>query len=232
MVIIDMFDFRFYEIWRSEEFVLTLVQGAFNSVWLTIVGGFVGFLLGITLALSQDKSVFIGVRIIARSYVEFIRNTPFVVQMFFIAFGLPILLDLQWSFYFSALLAITLNFSAYFAEIIRSGINSIPKGQIEAAQSLGMTEVYIIKDIVLPQALAKVYPSLTSQFIFLFLTTGLISEIGVEDLTWAGRFIADRNFRDFEVYLVLTGIYMSLSWSFIFILNSLKQKAFPWWGLK
>jgi polar amino acid transport system permease protein len=139
---------------------------------------------------------------------------------------------LQWSFYFSALLAITLNFSAYFAEIIRSGINSIPKGQIEAAQSLGMTKVYTIKDIVLPQALAKVYPSLTSQFIFLFLTTGLISEIGVEDLTWAGRFIADRNFRDFEVYLVLTGIYMSLSWSFIFILNSLKQKAFPWWGLK
>lgn len=227
-----MFDFRFYEIWRSEEFVLTLVQGAFNSVWLTIVGGFVGFLLGITLALSQDKSVFIGVRIIARSYVELIRNTPFVVQMFFIAFGLPILLDLQWSFYFSALLAITLNFSAYFAEIIRSGINSIPKGQIEAAQSLGMTKAYTIKDIVLPQALAKVYPSLTSQFIFLFLTTGLISEIGVEDLTWAGRFIADRNFRDFEVYLVLTGIYMSLSWSFIFILNNLKQKAFPWWGLK
>lgn len=227
-----MFDFRFYEIWRSEEFVLTLVQGAFNSVWLTIVGGFVGFLLGITLALSQDKSVFIGVRIIARSYVELIRNTPFVVQMFFVAFGLPILLDLQWSFYFSALLAITLNFSAYFAEIIRSGINSIPKGQIEAAQSLGMTKAYTIKDIVLPQALAKVYPSLTSQFIFLFLTTGLISEIGVEDLTWAGRFIADRNFRDFEVYLVLTGIYMSLSWSFIFILNNLKQKAFPWWGLK
>jgi polar amino acid transport system permease protein len=83
MVIIDMFDFRFYEIWRSEEFVLTLAQGAFNSVWLTIVGGFVGFLLGITLALSQDKSVFIGVRIIARSYVEFVRNTPFVVCLFY-----------------------------------------------------------------------------------------------------------------------------------------------------
>lgn len=227
-----MFDFRFYEIWRSEEFVLTLVQGAFNSVWLTVVGGFVGFLLGITLALSQEKSVFIGVRVIACSYVEFIRNTPFVVQMFFVAFGLPILLDLQWSFYFSALLAITLNFSAYFAEIIRSGINSIPKGQIEAAQSLGFTKAYTLKDIVLPQALAKVYPSLTSQFIFLFLTTGLISEIGVEDLTWAGRFISDRNFRDFEVYLVLTGVYMSLSWSFIFLLNTFKQKAFPWWGLK
>lgn len=227
-----MFDFRFYEIWRSPEYISALFEGAFNSFWLTVVGGAFGFIFGILLALSQDKSIFIGVRIVARSYVEFIRNTPFVVQMFFVAFGLPILLDMQWSFYFSALLAITLNFSAYFAEIIRSGINATPKGQIEAAQSLGFSKFYTVRDIVLPQALAKVFPSLTSQFVFLFLTTGLISEIGVEDLTWAGRFISDRNFRDFEVYLLLTAIYMCMSWMFIFILNSCKRKAFPWWGLK
>jgi polar amino acid transport system permease protein len=227
-----MFDFRFYEIWRSEEFVNTLIDGAFNSFWLTTVGGICGFVLALILVLMQDKSLFIGIRLTSRIYVEFIRNTPFVVQMFFVAFGLPLLLDLQWSFHISALLAITLNFSAYFAEIVRSGIDSTPKGQIEAAQSLGFKKMAIFKDIVLPQAIAKVYPSLTSQFIFLFLTTGLISEIGVEDLTWAGRFISDRNFRDFEVYLVLTGIYMCMSWMFIFLLNSLKQKAFPWWGLK
>jgi polar amino acid transport system permease protein len=227
-----MFDFRFYEIWRSEEFVNTLIEGAFNSFWLTTVGGICGFVLALILVLMQDKSLFIGIRLTSRIYVEFIRNTPFVVQMFFVAFGLPLLLDLQWSFHISALLAITLNFSAYFAEIVRSGIDSTPKGQIEAAQSLGFKKIAIFKDIVLPQAIAKVYPSLTSQFIFLFLTTGLISEIGVEDLTWAGRFISDRNFRDFEVYLVLTGIYMCMSWMFIFLLNSLKQKAFPWWGLK
>jgi polar amino acid transport system permease protein len=227
-----MFDFRFYEIWRSEEFVNTLIEGAFNSFWLTTVGGICGFVLALILVLMQDKSLFIGILLTSRIYVEFIRNTPFVVQMFFVAFGLPLLLDLQWSFHISALLAITLNFSAYFAEIVRSGIDSTPKGQIEAAQSLGFKKIAIFKDIVLPQAIAKVYPSLTSQFIFLFLTTGLISEIGVEDLTWAGRFISDRNFRDFEVYLVLTGIYMCMSWMFIFLLNSLKQKAFPWWGLK
>jgi polar amino acid transport system permease protein len=227
-----MFDFRFYEIWRSEEFLNTLIEGAFNSFWLTTVGGICGFVLALILVLMQDKSLFIGIRLTSRIYVEFIRNTPFVVQMFFVAFGLPLLLDLQWSFHISALLAITLNFSAYFAEIVRSGIDSTPKGQIEAAQSLGFKKIAIFKDIVLPQAIAKVCPSLTSQFIFLFLTTGLISEIGVEDLTWAGRFISDRNFRDFEVYLVLTGIYMCMSWMFIFLLNSLKQKAFPWWGLK
>lgn len=227
-----MFDFRFYEIWRSEEFVKVLLEGCFNSFWLTFVGGLFGFVLGITLALLQDKNLFIGIRLLARSYVEFIRNTPFVVQMFFVAFGLPLLLDLQWSFYVSALLAITLNFSAYFAEIVRSGIDSTPKGQIEAAQSLGFKRSAIVRDIILPQAIAKVYPSLVSQFVFLFLTTGLISEIGVEDLTWAGRFISDRNFRDFEVYLVLTGLYMSMAWLFILLLNGLKRKVFPWWQAK
>ena len=223
-----MFDFRFYEIWRSEEFVQVLFEGAFNSFWLTTVGGILGFILGTGLALLQDKSVFVGLRLLARSYVEIIRNTPFVVQMFFVAFGLPILLDMQWSFFASALLAIMLNFSAYFSEIIRSGIDSTPKGQIEAAYSLGFKKYDLFKDIILPQALEKVYPSLVSQFVFLFLTTGLISEIGVEDITWAGRFISDRNFRDFEVYLLLSAIYMSMSWMFILILNGCRRKLFPW----
>jgi len=211
---------------------MTLLEGAFNSFWLTWVGAIFGFILGISLALLQDKSIFIGIRIIARSYVEFIRNTPFVVQMFFVAFGLPILLDMQWSFYTSALLAIMLNFSAYFAEIIRSGIESIPKGQVEAAHSLGIKKYHLVKDIVIPQALNKVYPSLVSQFIFLFLTTGLISEIGVEDLTWAGRFVSDRTFRDFEVYLLLSAAYMIMSWVFILFLNSARQKLFPWGNAK
>lgn len=227
-----MFEFRFYEIWRSEEFVSVLLEGSFNSFWLTTVGGFFGFLLALTLVVMQDKSLFIGIRLISRAYVEFVRNTPFVVQMFFVAFGLPLLLDMQWSFYTSALLAITLNFSAYFAEIIRSGIDSLPKGQIEAAQSLGFKKPAIFTSIVLPQAIARVFPSLTSQFVFLFLTTGLISEIGVEDLTWAGRFISDRNFRDFEVYLVLTAVYMCMSWLFILLLHGIKRKVFPWWGVK
>ena len=151
-----------------------------------------------------------------------------LVGFAFPVFGLPILLDMQWSFFVSALLAIMLNFSAYFSEIIRSGIDSTPKGQIEAAYSLGFKKYHLIKDIILPQALEKVYPSLVSQFVFLFLTTGLISEIGVEDVTWAGRFISDRNFRDFEVYLVLSAIYMCMSWMFILILNGCRRKFFPW----
>jgi polar amino acid transport system permease protein len=187
-----------------------------------------GFTLGLLLAISQDKSVFWVLRYTARSYIEIIRNTPFIVQLFFVAFGLPLLLDYQWSFYASALLAITLNFSAYFAEVVRSGIDAIDKGQLEAAKSLCLTKWQSLRDIVLPQALVKVYPSLTSQFIFLFLTTGLVSEISVEDLTWAGRFISDRNFRDFEVFIVLTVIYILMAWLFKLIFQLVKRFAFPW----
>ena len=223
-----MFDFRFYEIWRSEEFVNALLSGAFNSFWLSAVGGMLGFCFGLMLAISQDKTVFWGVRYTARSYIEIVRNTPFIVQLFFVAFGLPLLFDYQWSFFASALLAITLNFSAYFAEIVRSGIDTIDKGQLEAAKSLCFSKRQTLIDIILPQALVKVYPSLTSQFVFLFLTTGLVSEISVEDLTWAGRFISDRNFRDFEVFIVLTVIYILLAWLFKLILQGIKRLAFPW----
>lgn len=227
-----MFDFRFYEIWRSDEFIAALIQGMLNSFWLSALGGILGFLFGLVLATSQERSVFWGVRYLARAYVEVVRNTPFIVQLFFVAFGLPLLLDYQWSFYASALLAITLNFSAYFSEIVRSGIESIDKGQLEASTSLCLTKRQTLFDIILPQALVKVYPSLTSQFIFLFLTTGLVSEISVEDLTWAGRFIADRNFRDFEVFIVLTVLYMFMAWVFKIILQLIKRYAFPWSEVK
>ena len=82
--------------------------------------------------------------------------------------------------------------------------------------------------VLLPQALASVYPSLTSQYIFLFLTTGLISEIGVRDLTWAGRFVADRTFRDFEVFIVLTLLYMGSVYFFRICFTLIERRAFTW----
>ncbi len=227
-----MFEFRFYEIWRSPEYLWLLGEGMWNSFWLTVLGSLIGLALGVGLALAQGRSVFAPVRWLAVSYVEFIRNTPFIVQLFFVVFGLPLLLGYHWSLPASALLAIVLNFSAYYGEVIRAGIEAVPKGQIEGAISLGMTRRQTLFDVVLPQAVANVYPSLTSQFIFLFLTTGLISEIGVRDLTWAGRFIADRTFRDFEVFITLTVLYMAMSYAFMGAMVLIKRAVFPWWGLK
>lgn len=227
-----MFDFRFYEIWRSREYIDVLLNGIFNSFWLTVIGSAIGFAIGVILALAQSKTVPVVIRASIISYIEFIRNTPFIVQLFFVVFGLPLLLNYRWSLEASALLAIVLNFSAYLGEVIRAGMVAVPKGQTEGAYSLGMTRRQTIFDVILPQAIANVYPSLTSQFIFLFLTTGLISEVGVEDLTWAGRFVADRTFRDFEVFIALTVLYMSMSYFFMGALQVIKRLVFPWWGHK
>lgn len=126
------------------------------------------------------------------------------------------------------MLAMTLNFSAYFAEVIRAGIEGVPTGQIEAFKSLGISRRQGFVRVMLPQALASVYPSITSQYIFLFLTTGLISEIGVRDLTWAGRFVADRTFRDFEVFIVLTLLYMGSVYLFRVYFTLIERRAFAW----
>jgi polar amino acid transport system permease protein len=150
------------------------------------------------------------------------------VQLFFFAFGLPILLGYQWPFWAHALLALTLNFSAYFAEILRAGFQSIEDGQKEAALSLGISPTVLFFKIIFPQAVSKTFPSLNSQFIFLFLTTGIISEIGVVDLTQAGIFIDSRTFRSFEVFITLTVLYIFLS-IFLKLLLSILQKYFFRW---
>ena len=203
-------EFRFYEIYRSEEFLLLLLKGMFVSLWLTIGAAIFGFVFANLLAVSRlNKIPIFG--ILSAAFVEFTRNTPLIVQLFFIAFGLPLLLGYQWPFWSHALLALSLNFSAYFAEILRAGFEDVHKSQIEAAKSLGLPKMLIFVKIIFPQALCMVYPALNSQFIFLFLTTGIISEIGVKELTQAGVYIDSRTFRSFEVFFTLTILYIFLS---------------------
>lgn len=220
-------DLRFFEIYRRSEYMLLLLDGALFSVLLTVAAATLGFLMA--LALSGVRYAKIPVlRPIAASYVEFIRNTPLIVQLFFVAFGLPMLLGYQWPFWAHALLALVLNFSAYFSEILRAGYGTVSLGQREAAAALGLSKLLTFFKIILPQAIAKMYPSLTSQFIFLFLTTGVISEIGVNDLTQAGKFIDSRTFRTFEVFFTLTVIYIAISLSFKLALAMLQRQLFKW----
>ena len=220
-------DLRFFEIYRNSDYLILLAQGAGLSAVLTILGGVFGLLFAIALAISRSREVPVFGHISA-CYVEVIRNTPLIVQLFFVAFGLPLLLGYSWPFWAHALLALTLNFSAYFAEILRSAIASVPPQQSEAAKALGVREAVIFRKIIFPQAIASSYPSLNSQFIFLFLTTGVISEIGVTDLTNAGLFIDSRTFRSFEVFITLTAIYIVMALSFKAALAALYQRAFRW----
>ena len=220
-------EFRFYEIYRSEEFLLLLLKGMFVSLWLTIGAAIFGFLFANLLAVSRlNKIPIFG--ILSTAFVEFTRNTPLIVQLFFIAFGLPLLLGYQWPFWSHALLALSLNFSAYFAEILRAGFEDVRKGQIEAAKSLGLPKMLIFVKIIFPQALCMVYPALNSQFIFLFLTTGIISEIGVKELTQAGVYIDSRTFRSFEVFFTLTILYILLSLMLKTALKFIYNRIFFW----
>ena len=205
-----MENLRFFEIYRSSEYLGLLFDGILISSLLTITAGIFGIVLALGLASIRYWQVPV-IDWLAAAYVDFIRNTPLIVQLFFIAFGLPAVLGYSWPFWAHALLALTINFSGYFAEILRSGFASIPIGQLEASAALNLTKKTIFRYIVLPQTIVTMFPSLSSQFIFLFLTTGVISEIGVGDLTHAGVFIDSRTFRSFEVFITLTGLYILIS---------------------
>ncbi len=222
-----MHEFRFFEIWREPEYIERLVSGVITSFWLTVLSSIFGFVLAVGLAVSR-RSKLRAISFPTATYVEIIRNTPLIVQLFFVAFGLPMLFNYRWPFELSAVLALSLNFSAYYSEIIRAGLDNLGVGQSESATALGLSKVQKFALVELPQSLSQVYPSLVSQFIFLFLTTGIISEIGIEELTWSGRFIADRTFRDFEVYLVLTVLYVILAMLFRFFFSFMEHRMFPW----
>ena len=220
-------EFRFFEIYRSSEFALLLLQGIKTSIALTVIAGIFGFVFAIILAASRYFKIPL-LRYFSVVFVEFTRNTPLIVQLFFFAFGLPLLLGYQWPFWAHALLALTLNFSAYFSEILRAGFQEIDNGQKEAARALGIPSWIIFYKIIFPLAVSKVFPSISSQFIFLFLTTGIISEIGVVDLTQAGIFIDSRTFRTFEVFITLTILYIALSIFLKSILSVLQKYFFKW----
>jgi polar amino acid transport system permease protein len=218
---------RFFEIYRNPEYLAKLFEGVLVSASLTIGAAIAGFLFATLLASTRHAKVPV-LSYFAAAYVDFVRNTPLIVQLFFVAFGLPMLLGYQWPFWAHALLALSLNFSAYFAEILRAGFASIPAGQLEAATALGMRYPATFYRVVFPQAVALMFPSLNSQFIFLFLTTGIISEIGVPDLTHAGLYIDSRTFRSFEIFFTLTIIYIAMALTFKGALLILERWLCPW----
>jgi polar amino acid transport system permease protein len=185
------------------------LRGAALTVLLTAVSIVAGLTLGV-LGAAGRRSTMAPVRWISGAYVELIRNTPFIVQLFFIFFGLPAL-GLKLSETTAAFLAMVINLGAYSTEIIRAGIEAVPKGHIEAGLSLAMTKWEVLRRIVLNQAFRKIYPALSSQIIIVMLGSAVVSQISAEDLTYAANFVASRNFRNFEVYLLAALAYLVLA---------------------
>lgn len=200
------YQFDFGSLWEYRDF---LWRGLLGTVRLTAVGAVLGVGIGIAGALARAWKLPVLAQLFG-AYVELIRNTPFLVQLFFVFFGLPaigIQLD-EWN---AATLAMVLNLGAYSTEIIRAGVEAVPKGQLEAAQALAMTRLQIFRHVVLRQALWKVWPALTSQIVVVMLGSSVCSQISAEELTFGANFIQSRNFRAFEVYLAATALYFGLA---------------------
>ncbi|CAM4025073.1 MULTISPECIES: amino acid ABC transporter permease [Pseudomonadaceae] len=186
-----------------------LLQGAAFTLGLTAIGTLLGVGLGIVGAILRAWRIRPFDRIFG-VYVELIRNTPFIVQLFFIFFGLPSL-GFRLNEWEAAVLAMVINLGAYSTEIIRAGIQAIPHGQLEAASALAMSRFETFRHVVLRPALGKVWPALSSQIIIVMLGSAVCSQISTEELSFAANFIQSRNFRAFETYLLTTALYLLMA---------------------
>lgn len=218
-----MYDFNFQPVFASWD---ALLVGALLTIRLSATAMVFGLGISILGAVARTSHVR-PLRMVVASYVEVIRNTPFIVQIYFIFFGLPAA-GITLSPNTAALMALTINVGAYGTEIVRSGIEAIPRGQIEAGRALALSPFNIFRHVVIKPALRTIYPSLTSQFIYLMLMSSVVSVISASDLASVGADINAATFASFEVYLVLTAAYLAMALGFSGLFALIRRKLFTY----
>ncbi|SDI05751.1 amino acid ABC transporter permease [Variovorax sp. OV700] len=194
-----------------------LAKGVAWTIGLTAIATVIGMAVGVACAWARANGP-PWLRWVAGSYVELIRNTPFIVQLFFIFFGLPAA-GVKLTPETASIIAMVMNLGAYSTEIIRAGIEATPKGQIEAAVSLALNKVQVFTRVVLPPALKKVWPAMVSQIIIVMLGSAVCGQISTEELSYAANLIQSRNFRAFESFIIATLIYLALAVALRKLLN-------------
>src|SRR2546429_1721316 len=183
-----------------------------------------GFVLGIFVGLAR-LSATRWIRTPATMYVEFFRGVPLVMVIFWIWFIIPQLLRLPIPEYGVALTAFVIFEAAYFGEIVRAGVQSVARGQVEAATALGLTATKTMTYVILPQALQNMVPSLVTQMIVLFKDTSLASIIGYVDLTKAAQIVNNREIKPFEIYIFIAIVYSLCTYSMSIVVLRLDRRA-------
>jgi len=217
--------FQFGTVWRELDLLLA---GALLTIKLSAGAMFFGLIVAIACAKARTSTSPV-LRGIVQAYIEAIRNTPFLVQLLLIYLGLPSigirLLPAE-----AALVAMIVNVGAYATEIVRAGIESVPRQQVEAGRALGLRPWAIFRYIVLIPALRAVFPALASQFILIMLASSVVSVISAEELTAVTDMIVARNFRSFEFYLVATGMYVVMVFGFQLVFALIDRWLFARWS--
>jgi polar amino acid transport system permease protein len=213
--------FQFRDVWAE---LPALLDGALTTLHISVLTLLLSFVVGTAGALCR-MSRLAWLRVPATWYVELIRNTPLLVQLFFIYFGFS-QIDIQVSSYTAGLIGLVVNNAAYLTEIIRAGIQAIHKGQFEAGYSLGLSFPQLMRHVVFPQAFRVIYPPMSNQFIGIILWSSLVSTISVQDLALRGKELASSTFRSFETYMVVTLIYVIMTLSISAVLKLIGYRYF------
>ena len=203
-----------------------LLLACLGTFTLALSGMALATVIGIVGVALRD-SRFKPVRWLVIAFVEIIRNTPFLVQIFFIYFALPFI-GLRLDPTPTAIIALGINGGAYAIEIIRGGVQSISKGQMEAGLALGLHKAQVFRLIILKPALRAIYPSLTSQFVLLTLTTSIASAISAYELTSVSQQIESESFRSFEIYFTITIFYLVISWTMMRLFSFFSSRYFAY----
>ena len=188
------------------EFMPGLLMGARITVILTFLVMFLGLVWGLVLALGRlSRSPIL--RLLSRAYVEIIRGTPLLLQLFYVYYVLPFA-GVKFDPFTAGTIALSANYAAYLSEVYRAGIQAIDRGQIEASLSLGMSRALLMRRIVLPQAVRIILPPIGNYFISLFKDTSLVSIITLRDLMFSGEIMAASTFKDFEIFTTIAVVYL------------------------
>ena len=200
-----------------------LIAGACITVEITALTVFFGMIIGICVSLIR-MSDFKILRWMGNVYVDFIRGTPLLIQIFLVYFALPSIIGHRVDAYFAAISACSINSGAYMAEVFRGGIQSIDIGQMEAGRSLGMTWWQTMRYIILPQAFKRIIPPLGNEFIAMLKDSSLVSVIGFEELTRRGQLIIARTYASFEIWMAVALLYLVLTFTVARLTGLLERK--------
>jgi len=199
-----------------------------EASWLTIYLSFVSFVIalfiGVIVGTLRSLRTNYFIKFLISSYIEIFRGTPLLIQLFFIYYGLP-QIGITMSSHQAAIIGLSLNFGAYMAEIVRAGIQAIPKGQYEASNSLGLSKIQMFIHIIYPQAFKIVLPPLTNTYASILKDSSLVSVLSITELTRAGQLIYVRTYEPFEIYLTLGVFYFIMTYTIAIFSKHLERKV-------
>lgn len=201
-----VYEFRFDVVWANFDYL-------FNGIWLTLFISFSSLALGTFIGLIVCLLRLSARRVLSLpmvAYIEFFRNTPSIVKLVWVFYMVPIVLGFETSAIMSCIIAMSVSAGAYLAEVFRAGIQDVNRGDIEAAQSVGLSPAQTMRLIVLPQALRKVLLPTANTFIVFLKDSSLVSVIGIHDLMYRANVIATTTFRPLEVFTVLAVFYFAI----------------------